>query len=61
MTGESKRQKGLFDLPDVLKILYKALVQSIEDPFRILDTDYRLLWINRSEPCQEIGLNVIRV
>ncbi len=54
MDTQSKVE-GSFDLPDVLKILYQALMQSIEDPFRILDREYRLLWINRPEPCQEVG------
>ena len=53
--GNEQQFEGTFELNDVLKILYQALMQSIEDPFRILDRDYRLLWINRPEPCQEVG------
>ncbi len=44
-----------FDLTDILKILYQALLQSIDDPFRIMDCDYRLLWINKKESGHELG------
>ncbi len=45
----------LFELTDVLKILYQALLESIDDPFRILDREYRLLWVNKSEPGHQLG------
>jgi len=44
-----------FDLTDVLKILYQALLQSIDDTFRILDRDYRLLWVNKRESRDKLG------
>ena len=47
--------EGAFALTDVLKILYQALLQSIDDPFRIMDLEYRLLWVNRQEPGHQIG------
>ena len=44
-----------FNLTDVLKILYQALLQSIDDTFRILDRDYRLLWVNKRESSHKLG------
>ncbi len=54
-TTNSPDNRGSFDLTDVLKILYQALLQSIDDPFRILDRDYRLLWVNKREPGHKLG------
>ncbi len=53
--SSSRNTDDFFTITDVLKILYQALLQSIEDPFRILDRDYRLLWMNKKEPCHRIG------
>jgi DNA-binding CsgD family transcriptional regulator len=57
MGPDESREAGgeSFALRDVPNILFQAIARTIEDPFRILDTDYRLLWINRSELRQKVG------
>ena len=55
VNAERNGKENGFALSHVLKILYQALLQSIEDPFRILDRGYRLLWINKKLPCQHVG------
>ena len=52
---DNENVADFFSSSDVPKILFQAMLQSIKDPFRIVDQDYRLLWINNEEPRHLIG------
>jgi len=53
--SDSRNSIDFFSLNDITKILFQAILQSVDDPFRIVDRDYRLLWANKREARQMIG------
>lgn len=43
-TGNKNAEK--ISINDMPGIVYQAIMQSISDPFTIIDREFRLLWIN---------------